>query len=316
MIIATLVPIAHWFRGNWVALAMAIGLSVARAGSYAADLSPTFAQPLYDQGWQAPLWLAAGLAGLSLSMAILYGWVDRRARIRPSGAAPNPADRMVWSDVLRFDRSYWYVLALCVLFYSAVFPFRSTFSIKFFQHAEGLSLEAAGLMNSHVFLAAVFATPAFGWLSDRIGRRALLLTLGSLLLTASFVILAVGSGKLGLSTVLLGISFSLVPGVLWPAVSYLVEPRHLGAAFGLMTMLQNLGLATSNLAAGWLNDLSHASAANPAGYQPMLWFFATLSLGALVFTALLWFREKGAKGHGLEESRPGVARPAAPIAVP
>jgi hypothetical protein len=70
-----------------------------------------------------------------------------------------------------------------------------------------------------------------------------------------------------------------------------------------MTMLQNIGLTVCNLAAGVLNDLGSAGAANPAGYGPMLWMFAMLSLGGLFFSALLHHRETGPHGHGLETIR-------------
>ena len=97
-------------------------------------------------------------------------------------------------------------------------------------------------MNGYVFLAAIFATPAFGLLADRLGRRAAFMALGSLLLVAVFPILAYTNANLWVSTVLIGIAFSLVPAVLWPAVPYLVTPNRLGTAYGLMTMLQNIGM--------------------------------------------------------------------------
>ena len=71
----------------------------------------------------------------------------------------------------------------------------------------------------------------------------------------------------------------------------------------MMTMLQNIGLTVCNLGAGALNDLGNAGAANPAGYRPMLWMFTILSLGGLVFSALLRQRETGPHGHGLETTR-------------
>ena len=109
-----------------------------------------------------------------------------------------------------------------------IFPFRSTFAIKFFQDARGLSLDDASTLNSYVFLAAAFATPAFGWLVDRIGRHADLLVVGALPLPLSFLLLALSAHGPGLSTVLLGLSFSLVPAVLWPGVARYVEPAQLG----------------------------------------------------------------------------------------
>lgn len=304
MLVAVTTTLALWFGRSNLALAMALTLSIARAGSYAADVSPVWAGPLYEQGWQPPLMLAAGLAGTSLVMALAYYLVERKHQ--PPGIAVAPPEHegkpMDWRNVLRFDRSYWYILALCVLFYSVIFPFRSTFAIKYFQHAHALPLADAAILNSYVFLAAIFATPAFGWLVDRVGRRALFMVFGSLLLPLSFFILIATDWSLWITTVLIGISFSLIPAVLWPSVAYLVDARRLGTAYGLMFMLQNLGLTLGNLVAGRINDVSGASAANPGGYVPMLMFFFALALMAFFFAVALRIRETGPEGRGLESS--------------
>ncbi len=147
-------------------------------------------------------------------------------------------------------------------------------------------------MNSYVFLAAVFATPVFGLLVDRIGRHAILMIGGSLLLPLSFVVLGATSMGLAVPTVLLGVSFSLVPAVLWPAVARYVAAEQLGTAYGLMTMLQNIGLAAANYIVGLLNDAGGASAENPAGYDTMLWFFGVLSLLGFVCAVMLKLRER------------------------
>ncbi len=92
---------------------------------------------------------------------------------------------------------------------------------------------------------------------------------------------------------MMGVSFALVPAVIWPATTLIVEPARLGAALGLITLLQALAMAGSNLIAGWLADRAGAGAANPAGYAPMLGFFFLTALA-------LWYRERGPNGHGLE----------------
>jgi MFS family permease len=302
MSVALSAALGRWFGASTLGLALGLNLSFGRLGSYAADLSPTLAGNVYAHGWQAPLWLAAVIMAAGLAACLGYWAMDRRADHLGQLGAPAPTERIVWSDLVRFDRSYWYIAGLCVLFYSAILPFRSTFAIKYYQHAHGLSLEAASTLNSHVFLAAIFFTPAFGWLVDRIGRRALLMAVGSLLLTLSFVLLGTSTGGLATtgSTVLLGISFSLIPGVMWPSVARLVEPHRLGTAYGLMFLIQNVGLTIANYFVGWLNDHSSASATNIAGYLPMLWFFGVVSLLGLVFAFLLRVRETGPQGHGLE----------------
>jgi MFS family permease len=304
LIVAVTTALGQWFVGRQLGFAFGLNLSLARAGSWAADLSPSWAGSLYTAGWQPPLWLAAGLCALSFGGAVVYYALDRAAGRRYQVTTPGANDRFVFSDLWRFDRSYWYVVGLCVTFYSVIFPFRSTFAIKYFQHAHGLSLEQAGALNGWVFFAAIFATPAFGLLVDGIGRRALLMTGGSLLLLCVFPVLDLTQWDLRVSTVLIGIAFSLVPAVLWPSVPYLVEPKRLGTAYGLMTLLQNVGLTTFNLTAGALNDVNQAGPDHPQGYSPMLWMFATLSLAGLVFAWLLRKREQSPDGHDLERRRP------------
>jgi MFS family permease len=309
--IALVAGLAQWFSRRGIALATALYLSLARVGSYAVDTSTAWARPLYESGWRPPLWLGTGITLAGLVAAMIFYWLDRRHRpgVR-SAAGAVVVERVDWRHLLKFDQSYWYILALHVLYAAVFFPFRTTYAIEYFQHAKGLSLAQAGVANSWVFFAAIFATPFFGLLADRLGHRALMLVFGTLLLPLTFVVLGLTDLSLWVSTLMMGISFSLVPAVIWPATTLIVEPRRLGTALGLITLIQALGMAASNLAAGWLADKAGAGALNPAGYTVMLWFFFLLSLTALSAAALLWRRESGPKGHGLEDARTAAAIPA------
>ena len=286
--ISTLGAIAQYFTGSNLALAMGLNLSISRAGSFSADMSPAWFARAYAQGWQPPLVIALLIAATSFLAALVYWWLDRRARSDIKAAAAPTAQPFKLSDLLRFGTAYWFLLILCVLWYAVILAFRSTFSIKYFQHAHGLSLATAGEMNSYVFLAAVFATPAFGWLCDRIGRFAPMLAFGAFLLPISIAIMAATQWSLWIATALIGVSFSLVPAVMWPLTSKLVAPSRFGTALGLMWVIQNAGIAGANLIAGWLNDKSSASALNPAGYQPMMMFFGVTSALGFGFSLLLW----------------------------
>jgi MFS family permease len=297
--IALLAGLAQWFARGGIALAAAVYLSLARVGSYAVDTSTAWAHPLYERGWQPPLWFGTGIAITGLAAASVFYWLDRHHR-PDSQASSASAQNLQWADLLKFDLSYWYILALHVLYAAVFFPFRTTYVIEYFQHAKGLTLQQAGVANSWVFFAAIFATPFFGLLADRFGHRALMLCFGTLLLPLTFVVLGLTSLSLWVSTVMMGISFSLVPAVIWPATTLIVAPRRLGTALGLITLIQALAMAASNLAAGWLADQAGAGAQNPGGYDVMLWFFFLLSLTALSSAILLWRRETGPRGHGLE----------------
>ncbi len=290
--IATLAAVTLWYPRKHTALMMGLTLGMGRAGSWMADLSPAWASWAY-RGWQSALGLAAAIAGTSFVASAVYWLLERRDA--PAGTAESQATKFHPRDALKFGGPYWYLLTLCVLWYAVILAFRSTFSIKYFQHAHGLSLEAAGTINSHVFLAALFATPAFGWLCDRIGRYAGPLLFGAVLLPIALVIMMTGHGGsgLGFATVLIGVSYSLVPAAMWPLVSRLVSPSKFGTAIGLMWVIQNAGIAGANLVAGWLNDLSRASESNPGGYQPMMIFFTASSVLGALFALALWLRTRG-----------------------
>ncbi len=87
---------------------------------------------------------------------------------------------------------------------------------------------------------------------------------------------------------------------MWPSVAYIVGQNKLGTAYGLMTMIQNIGLFGFNLLIGWANTTFEASAANPAGYRPGMWIFSITGLLGLFFAWMLRRAEQGPGGHGLE----------------
>ena len=283
--VATLAAIVRWFSGRHLAFAIGASLALGRAGAFAADLSPTWMAAAYAGGWQPPLLFAATLAGASLVMALAYWRIDRRR-----GPAPTPGAVAVfaWRDLHRFGAAYWHLLALCVLWYAVIFAFRSTFAIKYFQHAHGLDLAAAGAINGYVYLAALFATPFFGWLSDRSGRPAPLLAFGVLLLPLAMLAMMSNAVSLWIGTALIGISYSLVPAVLWPLAARLVPDVRLGTALALLSIGLNVGIAAANLVAGRLNDSFGAGAGHPAGYLPMMWFFAASGAAGFAIALRLW----------------------------
>ena len=299
--IALLAGVARWFPRSGVALATAIFLSLARVGSYTLDKSATWARTLYEAGWQPPLWLGAGITGIGLVAVLAFRILD--ARWPPPPYARSEGERMSWQDIWGFDRSYWYILGLHCLYAAVFFPFRQTYAIEYLQHVKGLTLQEASNVNSGVFAAAVFATPMFGLLADRIGHRALLLTVGTLLLPITLAVLSLTDLTPWASTVLMGVSFSMVPAIIWPATTLIVEPRRLGTALGVITLLQNVALWGSNRIAGWLATQAGAGPDNPAGYDTMILFFGVVSLAALTSVVLLWQRESGPHGHGLENAR-------------
>ena len=156
-----------------------------------------------------------------------------------------------------------------------------------------------------MFVAAIFATPVFGVIADQFGHRALMLVFGTVLLPVTLALLGLTDLSPWLSTVLMGISWSLVPAVIWPSTTMIVPREQLGTALGLITLIQALGIGAANLGAGWIADRAGAGPGNPSGYLAVLLFFGVISLAALTSVVLLWRHEIGPDGHGLE--RPASA---------
>ena len=320
LIVAVTTALAKWFKGKELSFAFGLNLTIARLGSAFADWSPTWAKPFYSN-WQSPLWIATMIASISVAGALLYWILERRAEGRYSLGEAGGVDKLERKGLFSFSASYWYIVALCMVFYSTVFPFRA-FAIYYFQQAHGLERQAAGLLNSFLPISAMIATPLFGLLVDKVGKRSLFMAVGSLVLLPLFLIvtyappgppIAVGGTTIHLTLILvmvtLGLSFSLIPAVMWPSVAYIVEQHRLGTGYALMTLCQQIMMAIVPYIIGLSNDLFHASEQNPGGYAGGMWIFTVLASLGLFFSYMLWRTEKGPGAHGLETitTKTGVA---------
>jgi MFS family permease len=291
LIVAVTTVLARWFKGKELSFAFGINLTIARLGSFAALNSPSWAQNYYDN-WQAPLLISISAATISVLTVIIYMVMDSKASKKYNLGEDQKQDKIELKDLFKFDSSYWYIVLLCVTFYSAIFPFQ-TFAVKFFMEHHGTTREFGGFLSSLLIAASMICTPLFGLLSDKIGKRSLLMILGSIMLIPVYLIMTYTKVNLLIPMAIMGISFSLIPAVMWPSVAYIVEESRLGTAYGLMTMIQNIGLAGFNFLIGWANDFS-------GSYSLGMWLFSILGFLGLIFSILLRKNEQGPRGHGLE----------------
>ena len=342
LIVAITTVIANWFKGKELSFAFGLNLTVARLGSFAALNSPTWARAYYES-WQGPLFISVITAIVSVIAVIVYVLLDYQSSKGSLIKDQKSQDKIDLFAALKFNFSFWLITLLCVTFYSGIFPFQ-TFAVKFFIQKHFMSIpenfarSMGGFLSSLLTLSAMILTPLFGLLADKIGKRALLMMIGSILLMPVYLILnyvivnptippellaaasTTGSESVSLGSaiqsnlvyfmnmvkilftyfpnlvipmMIMGISFSLIPAIMWPSVAYIVEESRLGTAYGLMTMVQNIGLAGFNFVIGWANDLS-------GNYTAGMLIFSTLGIFGLIFAWLLRRRETGIHGHGLE----------------
>jgi MFS family permease len=229
---------------------------------------------------------------MSFVVFLIYSRLDK-AKESAFQDADQESERFIIRDVFKFKPSFWFITILCVTIYSAVLPFVA-FSNIFLQKEFGMTAAQGGFYASLIFITTMVCTPFFGLLIDKIGKRAMIMVVGSLIIVPVFLSLGLTKLHPSLPIIGLGVAFSLVPSALWSSIPILVEEKHLGTAFGITYLIQNVGLTLFPWLAGKITDLSDGD------YTNTMILFASLGIVALVFSLMLKFAERKGKGTGIE----------------
>lgn len=325
--------LAKWFKGKEMALAMGLEMAIARIGVFSIfSLSPWIAEKMGSV--VVPVAFCTVLLLVGLIFFLVFCVLDRKFdkqleadKIKED--APDEQFRVSDIWMVLSSRIFWVVALLCVLYYSAIFPFQAYGAEMLQCNLHGISAQTASNIFRWFPVGAAIITPLLGIYLDRKGKGATMLICGSLLLIVchlifAFAVPATGSSLLAYVTiVVLGISFALVPAALWPSVPKIIEERVLGSAYCLIFWVQNIGLCFVPLLIGNVLDSSNLN--NPAviaakaaieqlkaegvespdvfipyDYTTPLVIFACFGVAALVIALYLKVLDKQ-KGYGLEE---------------
>lgn len=243
--------IAKWFEGKEMALAMGLEMAIARVGVFSVfSISPWIANKFGTI--VAPVAFCTLLLLIGLIFFLVFCVMDRKLDKQlgiDSKTEANPEDQFKASDILTIFKSriFWVIALLCVLYYSAIFPFQR-YGANMLQCNLGIDASTAANIFRWFPIGAAIITPFLGAFLDNKGKGATMLIWGSLLLICchlifAFLVPATGSKFIAYATiVILGISFALVPAALWPSVPKVMNPRYLGSAYSLIFWVQNIGL--------------------------------------------------------------------------
>ena len=291
--------IAKWFKGKEMALAMGLEMAIARLGVFAVfRLSPYLSTYLNEAipTVVTPVLVCTILLLIGLIAYTVFTFMDKTLDRQTGSVEEEAEEQFKVSDIgkLFTSKTFLIVAGLCVLYYSAIFPFQK-FATGMLEKNLGIATEAAAGLFSWFPIGAMILTPFLGAFLDRKGKGATMLICGALLMTVCHLIFALVplTKPIAYSAiVLLGVSFSLVPAALWPSVPKLVEERYLGSAYSVIFWIQNIGLMAFPIIIGWALDKTGSYT------LPMLIF---ASLGALALLFSLWLKALDKrKGYGLE----------------
>ena len=316
--------IAKWFKGKEMALAMGIEMAIARVGVFAIfSISPLIANKLGSV--QAPVGFCTVLLLIGLINFIVFTFMDKKfdgqlVEVGLKSEEPSAEDEFHIKDLGKIFSSlnFWVVALLCVLYYSAIFPFQRYGANMLQCNLDGIPAATAANIFRWFPIGAAAITPFLGSYLDHKGKGATMLIWGALLLIVchlvfAFALPATGSRLLAYVTiVVLGVSFSLVPAALWPSVPKIIDEKILGSAYCLIFWVQNIGLCLVPSLIGSVLASSNANnpavlAAKAAGaefipydYTIPLIIFA--GFGVLAFIIALYLKALDKKrGLGLEE---------------
>ena len=305
--------LAKWFEGKEMALAMCLGMAIARVGVFAIfSISPRLADWGGTPSVVTPVAFCAALLCIGLLCFIVFTFMDSRLD-KELGAANSAAEgsdeEFKLADVAFIFRSrlFWIVAMLCVLYYSAIFPFQR-YAANMLQCNLGITETQASDIFRWFPIGAAALTPFLGYFLDKKGKGATMLILGAILmivchLTFAFIVPATKSDVITYSAiVVLGISFSLVPAALWPSVPKIMDKRFLGSAYSLIFWVQNIGLAFVPIIIGKVLLASNPGIDDPLAYNYTAPMCVFASLGGLALLFGIWLKILNAKnGYGLEE---------------
>lgn len=308
--------IVKWFKGKELATAMGMQVAMARIGTaLALGFSIPIAKATGIIDVSRPLLIA--LIGLCIGFIAFFVYVVMDRKLDTSEAAgaaeeTNPEEEFKLSDIGKIlgNRGWWYIAILCVLFYSAVFPFLK-YATDLMVNKFGVEEDLAGLIPMLLPFGNILLTPLFGGIYDKKGKGATIMIIGASLLIivhALFSIPGLNSWIFAMVLVVfLGIAFSLVPSAMWPSVPKIIPEKRLGTAYSLIFWVQNWGLMGVPLLIGWVLEkycvtgqtVRNGLTVNTYDYTIPMLIFTGFGVLALVFAFLLKAEDKK-KGYGLE----------------
>lgn len=307
--------IVKWFKGKEMALAMGLEMAVARLGVFAVfRLTPLFAE---DGGVSNSVFMGLAFLCIGFLTFFIYTFMDRKLdkQMNIQNAGAEPEEEFKVSDLKKIftNPGFLAIAGLCVLFYSAIFPFQK-FATDMLASKLDLDIKTAAAYFSYFPIGAMVLTPFMGYFLDVKGKGASMMLYGAILMTVSHLIFALVPSEtfnvaIAIGTiVILGTAFSLVPAAMWPSLPKIVEDRYLGSAYGSIFWIQNIGLLAVPTLIGWA-----LSAANPgvseqlrAGVETAKYNYTVpelifASFGVLAIILSLVLRKVDKKnGYGLE----------------
>jgi MFS family permease len=282
IMVAAPLAISLWFPAHKRALPTALWASSVGIGNVATLLlAPTLA---VAYGWQAVWWAGAAFSALAF---ILFGILFRLPRKEETYEIPAPAAETEGKppSLLKgmANRNFW-MISIAFGCYNLVVMALSAFLPQFLEVERGYSriFDKGVLMNASfvvafIMLASIFSGPAGGRMSDRMGKRKIMILFPYFLMTLTFLLPFTVTGWMIPAYMIV---FGIVGGPLAPVLLASVpevapKPQLIGIGMSVAALGQNLGMYIGPKLFIHIQAATHSWAA--AGY----WMIPVCIIGIL-----------------------------------
>jgi MFS family permease len=282
IMVAAPLAISLWFPAQKRALATGIWASSVGVGNVATLVfAPSLA---VAHGWQAVWWAGAGFAAAAF---ILFAILFRlpRTEEKYEASAPAAATQEKPPSLLKgmANRSFW-MISIAFGCYNLVTMAMCSFLPTFLEvdrqysrvYDKGVLMNAS-FVTAFIMLASIFAAPGGGRISDRLGKRKVVILTSYILMTLTFLVPFTVTGWMIPAYMLV---FGIVGGPLAPILLASVpevapQPALIGIGMSVAAVGQNLGMYIGPAMFIRIQEATHSWAA--AGY----WMIPVCILGIL-----------------------------------
>ncbi len=325
--------IVKWFKGREMALAMGSEMALARLGVATCMIfSPFFAKLGGSVDVSRSVAFGVVLLCIALIMLVVYFFMDKKLDSQ-TGEAEEKDDPFKISDLGQILSSlgFWLVSLLCVLYYSAIFPFQKyavnmlQCNLSFTEVSADSFWASSSVTIIQYIIMLVVAAGAFASNFQKKKSLKVGLMVASIValvcycymgymrqsachLTFAFILPEFKGNQVGgvivayVTILVLGASFSLVPAALWPSVPKLVDAKIIGSAYALIFWIQNIGLWLFPLLIGKVLDKTNVGVSDATQLNYTWPLIMLASLGIAAFFIGIYLKVVDKKKHlGLEE---------------
>ena len=169
--------IAKWFQGKEMAAAMGLEMAIARLGVFAVMWLAPMISNRFDQSIVAPVAFCTALLLIGMLCYAVFVLMDKQldkqliaaGELKEEKSSDEEFQHFGPPDRIFSSKMFWLVALLCVLYYSAIFPFQR-YAPNYLEVTLGVDAESAARLFSCFPILAMILTPFLGRCSTSAAR--------------------------------------------------------------------------------------------------------------------------------------------------